>query len=110
MAFEAPYPPQISSDSDDFCLPGLEVQQELLLSLKHWQSAATIVQRLSDEGAEVYALALNPQAGGYVLRCKVRAISPSRARAFVADLGVLAVGAACVEHFILAKAPAHAGA
>ena len=108
MAYEASKPPFIESDEDDFCLPGLEVQHELLLTLREWESSVSILQRLSQAGAEAHALSINPQAGGFVLKCRVKAISASRARAFVADLGVFASGAACVEHLILAKAPEHA--
>jgi hypothetical protein len=108
MAYEASKPPQIQTDEDDFCLPGLEVQHELLLTLRDWSAAASIVQRLSDVGAELHTLSLNPQAGAFVLKCRVKAISAARARAFVAELGVS--GAVCVEHLILAKAPDHARA
>lgn len=110
MAFEAPKPPQVQSDEDDFCLPGLEVQHELLLTLRDWSSAALIVQRLSDAGAELHALSINPQAGAFILKCRVKAITASRARRFVAELGAFVAGAACVEHLILAKAPDHARA
>lgn len=110
MAYEASKPPLIQSDEDDFCLPGLEVQHELLLTLREWESSVSILQRLSEAGAEVHALSINPQAGAFVLKCRVKAISASRARAFVAELGVIASGAACVEHLILAKAPEHARA
>ena len=107
MAYEASKPPQIQTDEDDFCLPGLELQHELLLTLRDWSSAALIVQRLADIGAELHTLSLNPQAGAFVLKCRVKAISARRARAFVAELGAFASGAACVEHLILAKAPDH---
>ena len=110
MAYEASKPPLIQSDEDDFCLPGLDVQHELLLSLPDWDSSVSILQRLSDVGAQVHALSVNPQAGKFVLKCRVKGISASRARAFVRELGVFASGAACVEHIILAKAPDHAGA
>ncbi|ANP46046.1 hypothetical protein [Candidatus Viadribacter manganicus] len=110
MAFEAPTPPEICSDEDDFCLPGLELQHELLLTLRDWESAAVIVQRLSEAGAELHALSVNPQADGFILKCRVKAISATRARAFVADLGAFVSGAACVEHLMLAKAPDHARA
>ncbi|MEQ1811375.1 MAG: hypothetical protein ABL889_15700, partial [Terricaulis sp.] len=110
MAYEASKPPLIQSDEDDFCLPGLEVQHELLLTLSAWESSVSILRRLSDVGAEVHALSVNPQAGAFVLKCRVKGISASRARAFVNELGVFASGAACVEHLILAKAPDHARA
>lgn len=110
MAYEAPEHRRAPDGEDDFCLPGLELQHELLLSLSEWRSAVAIVQRLSDAGAELFALSLNPQAGGFVLKCRVKAISAARARAFVAELADVAAGAACVEHLILAKAPDRAGA
>lgn len=110
MAYEASNPQFFQNDEDDFCLPGLELQHELLLSLRDWSSAVPVLQRLSDAGADLHALSINPQAGGFVLKCRVKAISAARARAFVAELGVFASGAACVEHLILAKAPEHARA
>ena len=110
MAYEASKPPLIQSDEDDFCLPGLEVQHELLLTLCEWESSVSILRRLSEVGAEVHALSVNPQAGTFVLKCRVKGISASRARAFVNELGVFVSGAACVEHLILAKAPDHARA
>lgn len=108
MAYEASNPLQNEADEDDFCLPGLELQHELLLSLREWGSAISVLQRLSEAGAYVSALSLNPQAGAFVLKCRVKAISAARARAFVAELSAFASGAACVEHVILAKAPDHA--
>jgi hypothetical protein len=110
MAYEASKPLPLENDEDDFCLPGLEVQHELLLTLRDWASAVSILQRLSEAGADLHALSINPQAGAFVLKCRVKAISAARARAFVANLGVFASGAACVEHLILAKAPEHARA
>ena len=110
MAYEASKPPLIQSDEDDFCLPGLEVQHGLLLTLCEWESSVSILRRLSEVGAEVHALSVNPQAGAFVLKCRVKGISASRARAFVNELGVFASGAACVEHLILAKARDHARA
>ncbi len=110
MAYEASEFPQKHSEEDDFCLPGLELQHELLLSLRDWSSAVSILQRLSEAGADLHALSINPQAGAFVLKCRVKAISAARARAFVAELGAFASGAACVEHLILAKAPEHARA
>lgn len=110
MAYEASKNPQIESDEDDFCLPGLELQHEFLLRLSDWASAVSILQRLSEAGADLHALSINPQAGAFVLKCRVKAISAARARSFVAGLGAFAQGAACVEHFILAKAPDHARA
>ena len=110
MAYEASKPLPIENDEDDFCLPGLEVQHELLLTLRDWASSVSILQRLSEAGAELHALSVNPQAGAFVLKCRVKGISASRARAFVRELGVFASGAACVEHLILAKAPEHARA
>lgn len=108
MAYEASELSQYQGDEDDFCLPGLEMQHELLLTLSDWPSAASILQRLADAGAELGALSINPQAGAFVLKCRVKAISAPRARAFVAELGAIAAGAACVEHLILARAPGHA--
>ena len=110
MAYEASKPPQVENDEDDFCLPGLELQHELLLTLRDWESAVSILQRLSDVGAGLHALSINPQASAFVLKCRVKGISAARARAFVANLGVFASGAACVEHLIFAKAPDHARA
>ena len=110
MAYEASEYPCTRSDEDDFCLPGLEVQHELLLTLRDWSAATAILQRLSDAGADLHALSINPQAGGFVLKCRVKAISAARARLFVAELGAFASGAACVEHLILAKAPDNARA
>ncbi len=107
MAYEASNPPLIQSDEDDFCLPGLELQHELLLSLRDWSSAVSVLQRLSDAGADLHALSINPQPGGFALKCRVKAISVARVRAFVAELGVFVPGAACVEHLILANAPDH---
>jgi hypothetical protein len=104
MAYEASEFPHKHSEEDDFCLPGLELQHELLLRLRDWSSAVSILQRLADAGADLHALSINPQAGAFVLKCRVKAISAARARAFVAELGVFASGAACVEHLILAKA------
>ncbi|MBX3428335.1 MAG: hypothetical protein KF779_02005 [Hyphomonadaceae bacterium] len=108
MAYEASKPRPNQSDEDDFCLPGLELQHELLLTLRDWASAVSILQTLSEAGAELHALSINPQAGAFVLKCRVKAISARRARAFVSDLGAFASGAACVEHLILAKAPNNA--
>lgn len=109
MAYEASEFPPKQSD-EDFCLPGLELQHELLLSLRDWASTVSILQRLSDAGADLHALSVSPQAGAFVLKCRVKGITASRARAFVAELGAIASGAACVEHLILAKAPDHARA
>lgn len=109
MAYEAAHlSPE--ADEDDFRLPGLDIQHELLLSLPSWESAAPIMQRLADVGAGLHALSLSPQAGRFVLKCRVHAISPARARAFVAGLGEFADGPAVVEHLILAKACDHARA
>ena len=110
MAYEASKPLPVDNDEDDFCLPGLEVQHELLLTLRDWVSSVSILKRLSEVGAELHALSVNPQAGAFVLKCRVKGISASRARAFVRELGVFASGAACVEHLILAKAPDNARA
>lgn len=110
MAYEAPKPTKRQTDEDDFCLPGLELQHELLLTLKDWKSSAPILKQLADAGAELSALSIARQAGAFVLKCRVKAISAVRARAFVADLGRHAAGTACVEHLILAKAPDNAGA
>jgi hypothetical protein len=110
MAYEAPNQSAEPDGEDDFCLPGLELQHELLLSLSEWRSAIAVAQRLSDAGAELFSLSLNPQAGRFVLKCRVKAISAARARAFVAELDEFAAGVACVEHLILAKAPDRAGA
>ncbi|MEZ5955700.1 MAG: hypothetical protein R3C27_00600 [Hyphomonadaceae bacterium] len=110
MAYEATRPLPAENDEDDFGLPGLEVQHELLLTLRDWTGSASILQRLSAAGAELHALSVSPQAGAFVFKCRVKGISASRARAFVRELGVLASGVTCVEHLILAKAPDHARA
>lgn len=110
MAGRVAHSPPVDLFEDDFCLPGLEFQHELLLTLQDWASAACIVRRLADAGAELCALTLNPQGGGFILKCRVHAISASRARAFVADLGELNASAAAVEHLILAKSCDHARA
>lgn len=76
--------------------------------LCEWESSVSILRRLSEVGAHVHALSVNPQAGAFVRKCRVKGISASRA--FVNELGVFASGAACLEHLILAKAPDHARA
>lgn len=100
--------PQCSDE--DFRLPGLELQHEMLISLKDWSGVGVITQRLSDEGAEIHALTLHRHGGAFVVKARVKAISSSRARAFVNDLAPLLSGPAWVEHLMLAKAPEHAGA
>ncbi|MGE0740249.1 MAG: hypothetical protein AB7O98_02820 [Hyphomonadaceae bacterium] len=95
---------------EDFCLPGLELQHEMHLSLRHWESVGFITQRLSDAGAEVSALSMSNNAGAFVLKCRIKAISSAHARAFVDGLGNLIEGAASVEHLMLAKTASHAGA
>jgi hypothetical protein len=105
---------QLKSDplcsEEDFRLPGLELQHEMHFPLKHWASVAAITQGLSEAGAEVHALSLSRHAGAFVLKCRVKAISAARARAFVDELAGVVEGAATVEHLMLARTPDHAGA
>lgn len=107
MAYEGPAQRAID---EDFCLPGLELQHDLQLSLPAWESAGEIVQRLSNTGAELHALSLRSRADGFVLNCRVKAISAAQARAFVAELSHITTGAASVEHLLLATARDNAGA
>lgn len=108
MAFELPSEPDCNAE--DFCLPGLELQHEMLFSLKNWSDFSGITERLSAVGADVHALSLNRSADLFVLRCRVKAISAARARAFVRDVAGVVEGAASVEHLMLAKAGEHVGA
>lgn len=108
MAFSTETSLEPACGAEDFCLPGLELQHEMLFSLKDWSSIGGITERLSEAGAEVHALTLNRTADTFVLRCRVKAISAARARAFVNDLGPLVEGAASVEHLMLAKTAEHA--
>jgi hypothetical protein len=108
MAFELPSEP--NCNVEDFCLPGLELQHEMLFSLKNWSDVGDITDRLSAVGADVHALSLNRSADLFVLRCRVKAISAARARAFVRDVAGVVQGVASVEHLMLAKAGEHVGA
>jgi hypothetical protein len=108
MAFSTETSLDTVCSAEDFCLPGLELQHEMLFSLKDWSSIGGITERLSQAGAEVHALSLNRTADLFVLRCRVKSISAARARAFVHDLGSLVEGAASVEHLMLAKPVEHA--
>lgn len=108
MAFSTETQFEPACSPEDFCLPGLELQHEMLFSLKDWSSIGGITERLNAAGAEIHALSLNRTADLFVLRCRVKAISATQARAFVNDLGSLVEGAASVEHLMLAKANEHA--
>lgn len=110
MAFELQAPSGPDCSAEDFCLPGLELQHEMLFSLKNWSDVSGITDGLSAIGADVHALSLNRSADLFVLRCRVKAISAARARAFVRDLAGVVEGAASVEHLMLAKAGEHVGA
>ncbi len=110
MAFELQAPSEPDCIAEDFCLPGLELQHEMLFSLKNWSDVGGITERLNATGAEVHALSLNRSADLFVLRCRVKAISAARARAFVRDLDGVVEGAGSVEHLMLAKAGEHVGA
>lgn len=110
MAFELQATSEPDCNAEDFCLPGLELQHEMLFSLKNWSDVAGITDRLSAVGADLHALSLNRSADLFVLRCRVKAISAARARAFVRDLTGVVEGAASVEHLMLAKAGEYVGA
>lgn len=108
MAYETPALQAVVDE--DFCLPGLELQHDLQFSLADWTSAGDIVQRLSTTGAHLHALSLRPRAGGFVLSCRVKAISAAQARAFLTGCADIITGAASVEHLLLSTARDHAGA
>jgi hypothetical protein len=101
--------PEIVETEDAWGLPGLELQHDLHLTLRHWSSVGAVTQTLSEAGAEVHALNLSRHADACVLRCRVKAISARRARELADSLGALLTGAASVEHLMLTKGGAHAG-
>jgi hypothetical protein len=107
-SFEAAGPEPLGGE-DDWGLPGLELQHDLHLTLKHWSSVGAVAQTLSDAGAEVHALSLSRHADNCVLRCRVKSISARRARELADALRDFLVGSASVEHLMLTKGGAHAG-
>lgn len=86
-------------------LPGLDLLHEMHFGVRDLDAVARIAGMLGAGGAELDTLVLNRASGALTARCRIKGLSPARARDL---LGALASAGAVeapisVEHLMLAR-------
>jgi|CXWL01.1.fsa_nt_gi hypothetical protein len=86
-------------------LPGLDLLHEMHFGIRDLAAMAQVAGMLGDGGAELDTLVLNRAAGALTARCRIKGLSPQRARDL---LGALASAGAVeapisVEHLMLSR-------
>jgi hypothetical protein len=92
----------VSGERDWPDLPGVEFQHDVYLEIRDWTAWSAISERLTAAGADIHALQLQRRDGGFELRCRLKRVSETAARALIQallDEGVADRGE--VEHLIL---------
>ena len=90
-------------------LPGVEFQHDVHLAVRDWSAWTAVSERLSGVGADVLALQVARNDGGFDVRCRLKRVSAHSARALLDELlndGIADRGS--IEHLVLAKRGAEA--
>ena len=88
---------------EDWALPGLVLNHDMMFVLSDWKAWGEVIRLLQDIGAKIVSFSVVArEEEGWLLRCRVKAIKAPEARALVHEIRTRKLACvATIEHLLL---------